>query len=460
MKQMKAPRHEGTKARRALIERLAPSLRRAFSLIEVLLAIFILGVGVISIAALFPAGIAQQRLSVDDIMGKTVADSAIEIIRAKIKPEYFGTFEEFDATPNGPPVVVAPRQTIAGDWNWLRPGFLFGSDPATVSAPMNGTSVDIDDRGSIDLFSWYYATSQSQPPPNLRATEWAATSGYPDTAPTLWGIPYNKITYGAVPPRIIITQRERYYPMPPQTYVANAEAVRPQYVWDCMFRRFQGKIYVAIFVYRVTTPGGGIAVNYQVGQNSSNPNSPPLPVWLNFIDPNGADANTDVNSGGPWNTFGSDPTVASDDDIVRGVADGLFYNPDDARQAWQQPRQWIIDQNNHIYRVTGNTREDFTNNTGDLEVQLSRPVGPVLGRVDGSGSIFPGYFHPNCSLVYPTPTPYFYQRDNDCPSATPQYQWIHDDVVTDIWYMPITATDANTGTQYLVTPVYAAVKEL
>ena len=35
--------------------------RRAFSLIELLLSIFILGLGMISIAALFPAGIVLQQ---------------------------------------------------------------------------------------------------------------------------------------------------------------------------------------------------------------------------------------------------------------------------------------------------------------------------------------------------------------------------------------------------------------
>ena len=50
-----ARRHGGVKARGD-----AASRRRGFSLIEVLLAVFILGIGVISIAALFPAGIAQQ----------------------------------------------------------------------------------------------------------------------------------------------------------------------------------------------------------------------------------------------------------------------------------------------------------------------------------------------------------------------------------------------------------------
>ena len=57
----KAPRHRGIKASRRSL---------AFSLIEVLLGVFILGVGVIAIAALFPAGIAKQRQSVDDTIGR------------------------------------------------------------------------------------------------------------------------------------------------------------------------------------------------------------------------------------------------------------------------------------------------------------------------------------------------------------------------------------------------------
>src|SRR5262245_25735142 len=94
-----ARRHGGTMARRMHAASFASSRRgirrRAFSLIEVLLAIFILGVGVISIAALFPAGIAQQRQSVDDIMGPTVANNALSILRNKIRPEDFGSLDDF-----------------------------------------------------------------------------------------------------------------------------------------------------------------------------------------------------------------------------------------------------------------------------------------------------------------------------------------------------------------------------
>ncbi|MEE8154526.1 MAG: prepilin-type N-terminal cleavage/methylation domain-containing protein, partial [Phycisphaerales bacterium] len=130
-----ARRHGGTKARSE-----AASRRRSFSLIEVLLSVFILGIGVISIAALFPAGIAQQRQSVDDITGPIVAQNALAILRTKLRPADFGTFEEFGT---GPPLF-----TIDGDWPWLRPAFIL-NDPDFSS-------------GTIDIFNGTGAATASE----------------------------------------------------------------------------------------------------------------------------------------------------------------------------------------------------------------------------------------------------------------------------------------------------------
>jgi hypothetical protein len=91
------------------------------------------------------------------------------------------------------------------------------------------------------------------------------------SAPVLRGIPYNPRLYSTTP-KFLFTRGERYYPMMAQN--GALDQGRPQYVWDCMFRRFQGKILVAIFVYRVTIPGGG-NVLYSVAPNGSNPNVPP-----------------------------------------------------------------------------------------------------------------------------------------------------------------------------------------
>ena len=84
-----------------------PNSPRGFSLIELLLSIFILGIGIISIAAVFPAGIIQQRKTQDDVMGPVVAEAAMAAIRTHLSQADFGTLEEFGiasvkrAPPNG-----------------------------------------------------------------------------------------------------------------------------------------------------------------------------------------------------------------------------------------------------------------------------------------------------------------------------------------------------------------------
>ena len=63
---------------------------RAFSLVELIIAILILGIGMISIAALFPAGIKQQEIAEDDVYGPLVAKHAMELLRTRLKQEDFG----------------------------------------------------------------------------------------------------------------------------------------------------------------------------------------------------------------------------------------------------------------------------------------------------------------------------------------------------------------------------------
>lgn len=105
--------------------------RRGFSLIEVLLAVFILGIGIISIGAIFPAGIVQQRQSLDDALGPIVADNALAILRAKLSQSDFGFAEDFDGFPLGLLDIASFEGTYGeldpaaprtlGDWGWRRP---------------------------------------------------------------------------------------------------------------------------------------------------------------------------------------------------------------------------------------------------------------------------------------------------------------------------------------------------
>ena len=355
-------RHEGTKGRSA-----AAARRRSFSLIEVLLSVFILGIGVISIAALFPAGIAQQRQSVDDITGPIVAQNALAILRTKLRPADFGTFEEFGA---GPPLF-----TIDGDWPWLRPAFIL-NDHAYSS-------------GTIDIFNGTGAAGASEP---------GITSG----------IPFNTTRFAGGAPTFILTQQERYYPM--ASVNTGIRPPKPQYVWDCMFRRFQGKVMVAIFVYRTTIVGGGDVAYSVPPQLPPFDDVPPMPISLNITTPEiWADE-------GPWDADG--------DQFIRGTRGGEPYDTTDQRQSWQEPGQWILDQNNNLHRVLSQNRNSESD---PVMEELVRPV-PSL------------------------PNLWVYFLDQSVPDPTTE------NVVSNIWYIPREVT--LDGVPVRLTTVYVTVREL
>jgi prepilin-type N-terminal cleavage/methylation domain-containing protein len=168
----------------------APAERRGFSLVEMLLAIFILGIGVISIASLFPAGIALQRQATDDVVGPIVAKNALATIRSKLSQSDFGSFQDFALQPSYNGAIAGTFQTrggliipqVAGDWCWMRPGFLL--DPANL--------------GTIDVFSSAYTRDQlgiGGSVPGVKATEIADGVSAGAGAPALYGMPYNPKRY-------------------------------------------------------------------------------------------------------------------------------------------------------------------------------------------------------------------------------------------------------------------------
>ena len=356
-------------------------MRRAFSLIELLLSVFILAIGIISVSALFPAGIAQQQQTADDQLGPVVAEQALGLLRSRVKSEDFGTFEEFGVTnllaqsiSNGSYV----SRPSAGDWSWIRPG--------VIRSNQGGTT--IDDVGAIDIFSTLAQNAGSS------AQEFCE---FPNQGVTrtgggnlkLWGAPYNSSRTSLAPP-IIVTQRERWWPSVPE---GATTFTPPTYSWDCMFRRMGGRIQVAIFVYRVIGVGGAVR-SYSSPSNgapslptviagTSYPNLPPVPyrrVPKSGIGggpgTTGAPIGLQVRTGweqpptlsltgqAPFTTgfFGANQGIAATDFAAASIPQ--------VSEQWQLPGQWIIDNNSNVHRVAQGRR----NSIDPLQVRFSAPV--------------------------------------------------------------------------------------
>lgn len=399
--------------------------RGGFSLVEVLLAVFILGIGVISVAAIFPAGISLQRQSNDDTLGPLVAQNAMAVLRSRLSQEDFGSFASF--APNATPYQTVRRDGTSivlpqGDWPWMRPGFQF-DDPATSGV----------DEGAIDIFSHEFTRDTNGFSSTTLSLATEIPGGWPSSSPQLWGIPYNPAKHQiadpssavgmekdwlrAFPePRVLVTQRERYWPM--GSDFNGTATQRPQYVWDCMFRRFGGRVYVAVFVYRVSF-GGGAQRFYAVAPASAALNAPyspqlprrsPLPIYYLPA----------ASGAGAWIAAWIAQNPPADPSTIPLTSSGSLLDLTKPEFMWQVPGQWILDQNNSVHRVLAGRR-----NSVDGPVRLARPI-PVVTPAPAYG-------------VYPSTPPGFVDIEG----------------VAQAWFMPI--TDANGVT---ITPVYVTVGEL
>ncbi|MBM4106202.1 MAG: prepilin-type N-terminal cleavage/methylation domain-containing protein [Phycisphaerae bacterium] len=384
---------------------LRPRVRRGFSLIEVLLAVFILGIGILSIGAVFPAGIVQQRQSLDDALGPIVADNALAILRAKLSPEDFGFAEDFVGYSLNPlelslfegtyGSIVASAPRALGDWGWRRPGL--------VVQPWNNPQRNYDaggpapalPAGSILIFN---AIGRPQ---NLPPQTGVVSSEVP------WNIRRYPNADAGTPgnfPIVTFAPWERAFPsFAPGTIEATENP--PQYFWECMFRRFQGRILVAIFVYRVSGAEQRGAYVAAEQQTVSGPRFG-LPRRLSL--------------GVPWPVA---PTgTISDPTIIPSTNPNTPLDLANLDSQWQLPGQWLLDPNNTIHRIGAGRR-----------VQTDGPVRLMA---------------PPPRLPTPTSDPSRSMRSYFLMGTTPG------DIGT-FWYLP-----AEDSRGYRLTPVYVAVKEL
>lgn len=467
-----------------------------FSLIELLLAIFILGIGIIAVAAIFPAGIAQQQRIRDDVMGPIVAAHAIGTLQSKLSSDDFGTFEQFDLEASDirdQDLVGYDSGTISGDWGWMRPSFLLNND-FSIGVPPEPNYSPAPLEGAIDIFGLRYTRSNSNNPFNEGQgfTPHPATENdsdllytsdfarFPDNlsgrfeltensssfdgnsfqeARHLYGIPFNRAKYaiiepiapsggdyridpareGRLEPLFTFTQAERTWPQ---------GAAVPEYYWDCMFRRYQGRVQVAVFVYRVGFNGGEPRVYTVSGHNGGSTTNPvsappqvspaesPFPVRFDL----GDDRNSRWYPRGPLDDNEPDRNPLNDLVVpftnpgVNGSSSSLGLSPlsefDVYASGWQRSGQWLLDQNGTVHRVlAGRTAA----NGGPVRL-TQRP--PYVPRQDVNGN-----------LLYPEDGAGSNSQDVDFANMA--------SAVKTLWFIPPETRDG-----FILTPVYVAVGEI
>jgi hypothetical protein len=229
---------------------------------------------------------------------------------------------------------------------------------------------------------------------------------------------------GRSEPLVTVAQNERGWPRGTEN---------PEYYWDCMFRRYQGRVQVAIFVYRVGFNGGeqlpyavchrGAPSNPDVisGVAITNPRESPLPVRVDFPSPGDrwypeGDATPDGN---PLNNLTIPGTLPSG---------SVLSQLDPYANGWQQAGQWLIDQNGTVHRVLSGR-----DNGADGPVRLTSQV-PYIPVMDVNGNLnnsSPGLGVNNTARA-------------NIASA-----------VKSVWFIP-----PETRNGFTLTPVYATVGEL
>jgi prepilin-type N-terminal cleavage/methylation domain-containing protein len=119
-----------------------------FSLVEVLIAIFVLAIGLLGVAAVFPAVVRQQRNATDAVQGISIQRSVEELLRGNSELSEANVTTS-DAEGNQ---LLSPRgwALIAGDANFSRGGDWAPANEVSGAAP-SASGITLDTR-SGDMY--------------------------------------------------------------------------------------------------------------------------------------------------------------------------------------------------------------------------------------------------------------------------------------------------------------------
>ncbi len=294
----------------------------AFTLIEILISVLILGLGLLGLGALFPVVLREQRIGTDNILGVVVTNN---VKAALPHMELNALLQGWNPTD--------PRD-VWRDWRW---------HTSDGSAELDG-----DD---YELGQWWVPEVD-------------------DNGDSLWGDPNTANL------QVLVPLRSRLYPS------AGPEARRPQYVWDIAVHRApdfiagnssrNDPLRVAIFVRRVDprirfTPGPDRSLlrtfvdrglpasewRLPVGRQAGNSDLPTLDGTngsggVAYSEPIVADRGVD------WQF---DMTIPAAQGPGRYISNIDINNPSGRGRLMAQPNQRLVDNLGNIYTVEAVERD-------------------------------------------------------------------------------------------------------
>ena len=443
--------------------------RRAFSLIEVLMSIFILGIGVIAIASLLPAGIKQQQNAKNDAYGPVVADSALATLRSRYSPQDFGGDDQLTdlnaSEENRASVLNFFQYLPAGDFEWTRPSWWYGESSGTPS-PLLPPSLR---RGAVHPFIGPIGLPSFDPFWVEDAVDGFGRNftGFPGGGvvgsvnllanPSVFPRFEESSPFGGVPPGIFdyqandqnpSTNIDLHYFLSREDRSWPQDSDTPEYYWDCAFQRSNGAVQVAIFVYRSTEPDGRRLLDrptdiLSIGGNNTVSGSPQRPHAVHLAQ--------------PWvpgqRVIQIEPGTPSPFD-TNGAGDSYLD------RQWQAGGQWILDEHGNVHRVLRGR-----NTANELVVELFEPVPAVRRTAPYAPPFWPD--DPNFPRLGDPSRPFDSSQPqppqlplvapesigSNNPSDEQLRYWYH--TVDRIWFVPVTDRSGRR-----IEPVYVTVREL
>lgn len=202
----------------------SPNIVRAFSLIEVLVSVVVLALGLLGLAAVFPAVLRQQKEAVisrtSDSAKNTIREAFARTAGIEGESSYIAwDFLSLDSFVSAQGVPTCPDPVVTtGEWevDWIWPRL-----PTTIAANYRAS-------GDLVVGDGQYFTCVPGTPPNG-----APTPAYENVRDILGREP------------TLLRAFARLYPEP-------FTGVEPEYVWDFVPRKLpSGAVQVAVFVRRI-----------------------------------------------------------------------------------------------------------------------------------------------------------------------------------------------------------------